>query len=1374
MKKTLLFSKLLFAAVVAISSVFQSQAQCLNSTAFGTGTIGGVGTTVTLTTCAFASEYSTINGVTAGNFYNSTGTGGTGNFITIRQGTFNGPVVAFGFSPLLWQATTSGPHFQHVNTDASCGTDATCHNLSVSNVIPPVDAPPAPVQDPASPTCIAGTALSLTGTPPANVTWYWQTTALGTSTANPGATPWVVFLNGTYFARAFDSVLNAWSSASSYTVTNMPVEMTPPAPIAAQNPVCLPGTEVTMPAPPADVNYFWQTDPNGVSTSSSASTPTFASQTGPVYVSAYNTVTQCWSVTNSTSVSVNTLVPFDPTATITSFNICSGATTQPIEANAISLIPGSLQAAATSNNGCGGGAMFNISSNAMPLTITGLDVRSQAAGTQNVVVWWKPTTYTDALNNQAAWTQIGTYPINAPAAQALVFIDIDDFLIPANTTVGFYVQYNAAYFNITAQTTYSNADMTITAGHGHCSAFSAGINNRAFSGTVYYNAGMNSSVVWYDALTGGNQIGAGSPFETVGSALIGNPASVPGTYTFYATAIANGCESINRLPIDVSVSNVGGEITPINVTCNGGENGSFSFGNVTCGTAPFTFAVDGGAFEPIPTNLTAGLHSVIVKDANELESGTYQFTLTEPSAIDNLTATILGPNSVQLAWTTTGNEIQWNVEYGPTGFTPGTGTTIQVLNNPEDILGLTPSTNYQFYVQSACGPNGTWVGPVSASTPQIPVSVFPWNEGFETGGTEWSVLNSTNVNQWIVGTAVSSSGTQSLYVTNDAGVSNAFTINAFSVSQAYRDIQFPTTSGEIQLSFNWRNFGESCCDWIQVWLVPIDFMPQTGTLAGNQITANLTGDPLTQRINLTGNLNLQNGWQTWQGIIPAEYAGSFGRLVFQWRNDGSIGTQPPGAIDNVSIIVGDCPRPNPVTVADVTQNSALVSWTPGNVDDNSWIIEYGPQGFQLGTGTQITVTENPYLLENLDNSTFYTLYMQTACSPNGTSIYSNAVNFQTQFGCGGTFQDDGGLAGNYPNNMNKVYTICPDDAGDYVEIIFDMFDTQVQTDGFYIYNGDAVDLANIIPSGNPAGLAPMLAPNGYWGTQLTGQMFESSGAGECLTFNFLSNASIQLPGWEASIGCFPCIPTPGVDGELDVCRLDGSIDLNSVVTLNSDRGFWTLPGNPGLVFDESMLNVGLMPEGTFEVYYIVNTPCTSDTTVATIHIYPPSSAGTSGVLVNCNNGFINLYEGLTGNIDLGGQWYSPAGQPLNSALVQVNGQLSGVYNYYYVTSNGVCPADTSYSEVTLLNCIGLTENEIAGFELYPNPTADVVFLSYSGENINAKVYLVDAKGSVISVEERMFETNSTFEISMTELQSGVYFVTIVSETGRNIMQVVKQ
>jgi hypothetical protein len=889
----------------------------------------------------------------------------------------------------------------------------------------------------------------------------------------------------------------------------------------------------------------------------------------------------------------------------------------------------------------------------------------------------------------------------------------------------------------------------------------------------------DDDIVWYSQATGGDFLGNGATLNALGTSVL--PIASIGSFEFYAANILGACESSERTLVTVNIISVDAELVAIDNTCNGGVEGSFSLGSVNCGAEPFTYSIDGGAFGAIPTDLAAGSYVVIIEDANGDESGPITLVVAEPNAVSNVFANVLSATEIELSWTNSGSETSWNVEYGPIGFAPGTGTVVEVSSNPAIVDGLTPSTNYDFYVQSICGPDaiGDYSDPISAATPQIPVSEFPWTEDFETGGTEWTIVNGVNTNQWFVGDAVSAGGDQSLYVTNDGGLSNTFTINTFSVSQAYRDIQFPTTTGEMQLSFNWRNFGESCCDWIQVWLVPIDFEPQAGNLFGDAITANNTGNPLTQRINLTGNLNLQANWQTWQGLIPAEYQGNLGRLVFQWRNDGSVGTQPPGAIDNVNIIIGDCPRPNPVTVTEVTQNSALVSWTAGTAGDDEWVIEYGPQGFALGSGTQITVTENPFLLEDLDNSTFYSLVMRTVCDAQDSSfsIYSPVVNFQTQFGCGGTFVDDGGLNGPYLPNQNKVYTICPDEPGDYVEVIFEAFETQPLFDGFYIYYGDEINIDNIVPSGNPAGNAPLLAPNAWWGEQLTGMMFESQGEGECLTFHFLSNGFTELSGWEGPIGCFPCFPEPGVDGETTVCRLDGTIDLDDVVTLNSDRGFWTLPFNPSLV-NESILNIAALPAGTYQALYIVNTPCTSDTTVATINVFPPSSAGQSGQIEVCPTGVINLYDGLTGSIDLGGTWFTPANQELPGALVDVFGQLAGVYNYYYVTSNGVCPADTSFAEVTLLNfndCagVGLATEEISGFDLYPNPTSDVVYLTYNGENLNAQMYIADSKGAVFYNEIVTFETNSTTQVSLENLPVGSYFITIVSDSGKNVIQVVK-
>jgi hypothetical protein len=55
-----------------------------------------------------------------------------GGFITVRSGTFNGPVVASGNSPLTWTATIAGNHFIHYNTNSACGTATTCGTTTIT------------------------------------------------------------------------------------------------------------------------------------------------------------------------------------------------------------------------------------------------------------------------------------------------------------------------------------------------------------------------------------------------------------------------------------------------------------------------------------------------------------------------------------------------------------------------------------------------------------------------------------------------------------------------------------------------------------------------------------------------------------------------------------------------------------------------------------------------------------------------------------------------------------------------------------------------------------------------------------------------------------------------------------------------------------------------------------------------------------------------------------------------------------------------------------------------------------------------------------------------------------------------------------------
>ncbi|HYF30206.1 MAG TPA: Ig-like domain-containing protein [Chitinophagaceae bacterium] len=95
----------------------------------------------------------------------------------------------------------------------------TIDNVALNGSVMAVPADPAnPSSN--SPQC-TGTGVTLTanGAAPAGETWYWQTTANGTSTANSGAT-YLATTSGTYYLRSRNNTTLEWSfGAGSVTVT---------------------------------------------------------------------------------------------------------------------------------------------------------------------------------------------------------------------------------------------------------------------------------------------------------------------------------------------------------------------------------------------------------------------------------------------------------------------------------------------------------------------------------------------------------------------------------------------------------------------------------------------------------------------------------------------------------------------------------------------------------------------------------------------------------------------------------------------------------------------------------------------------------------------------------------------------------------------------------------------------------------------------------------------------------------------------------------------------------------------------------------------------------------------------------------------------
>ncbi|TVQ50229.1 MAG: hypothetical protein EA362_02845, partial [Saprospirales bacterium] len=99
----------------------QINAQCFASFSFGSGNAPVVeNQPVTLTTCAFVNEYSTVFNAQAGSLYQFAATGSGPVYITITQGTSTGTVLGHGFSPVQVVPTATGNLYMHYHANAAC------------------------------------------------------------------------------------------------------------------------------------------------------------------------------------------------------------------------------------------------------------------------------------------------------------------------------------------------------------------------------------------------------------------------------------------------------------------------------------------------------------------------------------------------------------------------------------------------------------------------------------------------------------------------------------------------------------------------------------------------------------------------------------------------------------------------------------------------------------------------------------------------------------------------------------------------------------------------------------------------------------------------------------------------------------------------------------------------------------------------------------------------------------------------------------------------------------------------------------------------------------------------------------------------------
>ncbi|TVQ07929.1 MAG: choice-of-anchor D domain-containing protein [Bacteroidetes bacterium] len=212
---------------------------------------------------------------------------------------------------------------------------------------------------------------------------------------------------------------------------------------------------------------------------------------------------------------------------------------------------------------------------------------------------------------------------------------------------------------------------------------------------------------------------------------------------------------------------------------------------------------------------------------------------------------------------------EWNLATGQTG-------TITIQFAPVVAGAFEAELAFEMYPFVVVGLEGESYAPIA----------LPFFDDFETNGFDnWVVVNGNQSNQWDVGTAHEDTDNLSAMISNDEGVSNAYTVTEAAVSHFYMDVAIP--DGHTTLNFDWKGNGEVVFDFLRVSVVAPTVTPVAGT-------------PLTSSAALGSFVNHPQ-WRNETFAIPAAFEGKHARIVFSWRNNSVAGTQPPAAVDNIMI-----------------------------------------------------------------------------------------------------------------------------------------------------------------------------------------------------------------------------------------------------------------------------------------------------------------------------------------------------------------------------------------------------------------------------------------------------------------------------------------
>jgi hypothetical protein len=343
--------------------------------------------------------------------------------------------------------------------------------------------------------------------------------------------------------------------------------------------------------------------------------------------------------------------------------------------------------------------------------------------------------------------------------------------------------------------------------------------------------------------------------------------------------------------------------------------------------------------------------------------------------------------SALINWVSSGSS--FTIEYGPFGYTQGTGTTITSNTNSVNITGLQGNKNYDVYVRNNCTSSGnglsSWSRPISfatTGTTQAMPHVQNFSSWLPTGYNLWS----TSYNQM-----QHNHGSALYWQQHTNG-------HAFAPIPSYPDQEtaFLTTppitiSTQAQLKFKWAHrftglLKSSLAVRAQVvgttqWDT-IAYLDNANNFNNPHVANNTLWAPPPALSNFTNQLVYLDTAYIGDNVI-FEFVVRSGQTSILYIDDLVIEALPA------------CLAPTQIEVNNVLSNEATINWLSGST---KFIVEYGPKDFVQGAGTFDTVTANSITLTNLASYSQYDVYVRTDCSANGNGLTSwmGPIQFTTQ------------------------------------------------------------------------------------------------------------------------------------------------------------------------------------------------------------------------------------------------------------------------------------------------------------------------------------------------------------------------------------------